>query len=187
MQRTILFCLTIIFAFLLCGCPGSREYRPLPKWEAKFFAQARKDIFPQDVRKNPEQFKSTLVVWTGIIKKIEPTQYNSTPFIKFTVEHHYFDWIEDDGIQREKYFVSPRGEGYFTAIWLDSPEYALFFKQFEVGDFLIAYGYPSVIINEVVGLDPTQNLRAIKPRWYRTDILDYGRPGEESKILKIAF
>jgi len=180
MQRTILFLLIAVSLFPVWGCPGivpgSRQYRPLPKWEARFYAQARQDVFPQDVRQNPERFKNTLIVWTGIIKRIERVQHNSSPFVRFIVEHHYFDWIEDFGAQRERFFVSPRGEGYFTAIWPDSEEDFPFLEQFSVGDFLIAYGYPSVIYNETVGLEPTQNLRAIKPRWYRTDVLDYGRP-----------
>jgi len=99
--------------------------------------------------------------------------------MQFTVEHHYFDWREDFGLQRERFFVSPHGEGHFTTIWPDSAEYAAFLEQFAVGDFLIAYGYPSVIHDDVVGLHPTQNLRAIKPRWYRTDALNYGRLGEK--------
>jgi hypothetical protein len=176
MQRIILCLLIAVLTFLLCGCPGTGVYQPLPKWEAKFFAQARRDVFPQDVRQNPERFKNTLVVWTGIIKKIEYVQHSSTPFVQFTVEHHYFSWIGHSTILGEKYLVSPRGEGYFTSIWPNSSEDAPFLKQFAVGDFLIAYGFPSVINNKMVGLDPTQHLRAIKPLWYCMDVLDFGRP-----------
>jgi hypothetical protein len=183
-QRIVLLLLAILSVLWLCGCPGAvpgtRQYQPLPKWEARFFAEARRDVFPQDVRGNPSHFRDTLVAWTGIVKKIEHMQYDSSPFVRFTVEHHYFDWAEDFGLQRERFFVSPRGEGGFTAIWPDSAENDAFLKQFAVGDFLIAYGYPSVVHSDVVGLDPTQNLRAIKPKWYRTDILDYGRPGKEA-------
>ena len=53
-----------------------------------------------------------------------------------------------------------------------------FVEQFAVGDMLIAYGYPSMIRDDVIGLFPTPNLRAIKPESYRTDILEYGRPNE---------
>jgi hypothetical protein len=30
-------------------------------------------------------------------------------------------------------------------------------------------------------------MRAIKPIWYRTDVLEYGRPGEPVKRLKAPF
>jgi hypothetical protein len=36
---------------------------------------------------------------------------------------------------------------------------------------LVAYGYPHAH-GDRVGLDPTENLRAIKPPWFRTDVLD---------------
>lgn len=192
-HRTNLFVpLLVGVSLLTCGCPGlvpgSRAYRPLPRWEAKFFTQARRDVFPNDVRQRPDAYKNTLVAWTGIITNIDFFNDGSTRAVRFTAEHHYFDWIEDFGIQRERFFLSLRGEGAFAAAWrANTPESCQFVEQFAVGDLLVAYGFPSQMRGEVVGLSPTQNLRAIKPQWYRMDILDYGRPGEPSKILKIPF
>jgi hypothetical protein len=72
--------------------------------------------------------------------------------------------------------------------WIaETPDDQKFVGQFAVGDMLIAYGYPSVIQNNYVGLNPSLNLRAIKAQWYRTDILDYGRPGGASKVLRTAW
>jgi hypothetical protein len=62
-----------------------------------------------------------------------------------------------------------------------------FIQQFAIGDMIIAYGYPSMIKDELIGIYPAQNIRPIKAKWYRTDVLDYGRPGEPSKILKTPF
>ena len=178
-------------AALTCGCPGlvpgSRVYRPLPQLEAQFFAQARRDVYPDDVRQRPDGYTNVLVAWTGVITSIDYFNDNRSRVVRFTAEHHYFDWVEDFGLQRERFFVSPRGEGAFAAAWrVDAPEDQKFVKQFAVGDLLIAYGYPSMIRSNVVGLYPTENLRAIKPRWFRMDILDYGRPGEPVKMLKTA-
>jgi hypothetical protein len=128
---------------------------------------------------------NTLVVWTGVITKIEFLSDVSPRSARFTAEHHYFDWIDDISIQRERFFLSPRGEGAFAVQWIaETPDDQKFVDQFAVGDMLIAYGYPRVIQNNYVGLNPSLNLRAIKPRWYRTDILDYGRPGGASKVLR---
>jgi len=84
-QRIVLLLLTTVWMLWLCGCPGavpgSRLYQPLPKWEAKFFAEARRDVFPRDVRQNPQRFRDDLVVWTGIIKKIEYVQFDSASFM----------------------------------------------------------------------------------------------------------
>jgi hypothetical protein len=171
------------------GCagvvPGSRPYTPLPKFEAKFFGQAKRDVFPDDVRKQPERFKDVLVVWTGIIRSVDYHNDGMSRVARITAEHVYFDWIEDFGIQHERFFLSPRGEGLFAAAWrIESPSDQQFIEQCAVGDLLIAYGKPSLIKDKVVGLFPTENIRGIKPEWFRRDILDYGRPGEPVKYLK---
>lgn len=185
----LLLCGVAVFT---SGCPGlapgSRAYRPLPQWESKFYAKARHDVFPNDVRQKPDSFTNVLVVWTGVITNIEFFNDSSSRVVRFTADHHYFDWVEDISIQRERFFLSPRGEGRFAAAWqAETPEDRKFVEQLAVGDMLIAYGYPSLIRSNVVGLYPTENIRSIKPQWYRTDILDYGRPGEPSKILKTAW
>src|SRR5947207_9353652 len=99
-HRTILFTLLLVaVAVLTNGCPGlapgSRAYRPLPQWEAKFYSQARRDVFPNDVRQKPAGFTNTLVVWTGVISNIEFFSDGSSRVVRFTADHHYFDWIED--------------------------------------------------------------------------------------------
>jgi hypothetical protein len=183
--------LTLIsFPLLLLGCPGffpgSQLYKPLPKWERQFFEKAKRDIYPNDVRKSSKTYEKALIVWPGIIKSITIDTENSSQIARFTIEHHYFDWIEDFGIQRERYFLSPRGEGLFAVAWrVDSKEDKLFIQQFAVDDMIIAYGYPSMIKDDLVGFYPTQNIRPIKPEWYRTDVFDYGRPGEPAKILRV--
>jgi hypothetical protein len=192
-HSTILLTLLLTgLAALTTGCPGlapgSGAYRPLPQWEAKFSAQARRDVFPNDVRQKPDGFTNTLVAWTGVITNIEYIGDPPPRMVRFYATHHYFDWIEDISIQRERFFLSPRGEGAFAVQWIaQSPNDQKFIDQFTVGDMLIAYGYPTVVRSNYVGLNPAQNLRAIKPQWYRMDILDYGRPGEPSKILKTAW
>lgn len=180
-----------LFLVVLAGCPimpGSRLYEPLPQWERQYFETARRDVFPDDVRKSPDEYKDTLVVWTGIIKTISIDTEDNERVARFTIEHHYFDWIEDNGIQREKFFLSPRGEGMFALGWaIDPARYDQFMEDFAVGDMIIAYGNPSMIKDQLISFYPTFTIRPVKPQWYRTDILDYGRPGEPSKVLKTAF
>jgi hypothetical protein len=190
-RRTAVALLLAGIAVVTCGCPGivpgSRPYRPLPQWEAKFAAEARRDLFPEDVRQKPDGFTNIMVAWTGIITNIEYIADAPPRFVRITAVHHYFDWIEDFGAQRERFFLSPRGEGAFAVRWIaETAEDQKFVDQFALGDMLIAYGYPTVIRSNYVGLNPTMNLRAVRPQWYRMDILDYGRPGEPIKFLKTA-
>jgi hypothetical protein len=186
--RTVLL---VGISILMEGChglpPGSRTYQPLPQWEAKFSAQAKRDVFPNDVRQKPNEAVNTLVVWTGVITNIEFRSDESSRFARLTVEHHYFDWTEDFSVQRARYFLSARGEGPFLVAWrVESSADQRFIDQFSIGDMLVAYGFPKVH-GDSIGLDPTENLRAIKPPWFRTDVLDYGRPGEPTTILKTVF
>ena len=176
---------------LTVGClavlQGSRAYQPRPKYEAKFAAQARHDVFPNDVRQHPDSFTNALVAWTGVITKIQYFTNISPRLVRFTATHHYFDWVEDPSGQPEKFSLSPRGEGAFAVQWVAQTEYDLsFVYQFAMGDMLIAYGYPTVIQSNYIGLYPSEYLRAVKPRWYRTNALDYGRPSEPSTVLKTA-
>ena len=165
--------------------PGSRAYQPLPKWEAGFAQKARRDVFPSQVRQDAAAWANTLVVWTGVIAAIDYKGDGAERSARILADHHYFDWIEDSGIQREKYFLSPRGDGRFAAYWgVGDPGDQQFIDQFDVGDMLVAYGNPSAVKPEFVGLSPTLNMRAIKPSQFRTDVLDYGRPGEPARRSK---
>lgn len=180
-----LFCLLTSSLFAFGAIPGSRPYAPLPKFEAKFFVEARRDLFPDDIRKEPDRFKDVLVAWTGVITSIDYFNDGTSQVARLTADHCYFDWIEDVSLQRQRFFPSPRGEGQFAVAWrVDTPADRQFIGQFAVGDLLIAYGNPSLIREKVVGLFPVQNLRGIKPEWFRRDVLDYGRPGEPTKRLK---
>jgi hypothetical protein len=179
-----------LFSFLLIGifagcavvAPRSRAYLPLPKWEAQFAAKARRDVFPNAVRHNPQKFTNTLVVWTGIIRSIDLFDDERTRIARFTADHHYFDWKENSG--PERFILSKRGEGQFAAAWRAEPlEDQKFVEQFAVGDMLIAYGYPSLIRSNVVGLYPTHNLRAIKPPYYET--FDFGESSVDLENLII--
>ena len=181
--------LVVAACSLVAGCyglvPGSRSYQPLPRWEAGYFAKARRDVFPSQVRQDPAAYQDALVAWTGVIVAIDYQGEGADRSVRITADHHYFDWIEDSGIQREKYFLSPRGDGRFAAYWrVGSPQDQQFVDQFAVGDMLVAYGNPSAVKPEFVVLGPTLNMRAIKPSQFRMDVLDYGRPGEPVRTLK---
>jgi hypothetical protein len=186
------FALSCILLLTLSGCfglvPGSRQYQPLPKWEASYYQQARRDVFPQQVLQQPALFRDSLVAWTGVITEIEYKGEGPSKAVRIIAEHHYFDWIEDSGVQRERFFLSPRGEGKFAVFWGvgDSADQK-FIDQFSVGDMLVAYGSPSFIAQDFIGLSPTKNIRGFKPNWFRMDVFDYGRPGEPVKTLKVPF
>jgi hypothetical protein len=176
--------------FTISGCmpleEGTRPYEPLPQWEKGYFDKARRDVYPDDVRRDPQKYRATLVAWTGIIKDIKFKSNKSYQIAVLTMKHHYFDWIEDEGDQQAKFFLSPKGEGDFALAYVGSQaeDSKSFISQFSVGDMIIAYGFPTEIKNSVVGLSPVKNIRSVNPEWFRTDILEYGRPGQPVRYLK---
>jgi len=181
----------VLTAVLLSAClfPGSRPYTPVNEQEREALAQARREVFPEDVRRDLEGHRSTLVAWVGIVESAHWLE-TEPPRAELLAEHHFWDWIEDYSVQREVAFVSPRGEGRFACA-------VPLLGSAKVGDplpaarsMIIAYGYP-----EAVGADSLVTLRCSVIRvapdgWYGTDIWDYGREfllrGDESdfKVLR---
>jgi hypothetical protein len=162
--------------------PGSNPYRPMPGLERQFYNVAKRKVFPDDVRNSPNKYTKSFIVWAGIIKQIDISEEEGTQVFQITVEHHYFNWIEDRDAPREMFFLSPRGEGTFIVAWSVSTaqEYP-FIRQFAVRDMIIAYGCPSIIEDDIIGFEPTVNIRPIKPQWFSTEVLDYGRSGKPVK------
>jgi hypothetical protein len=113
-----------------------------------------------------------VLLWTGIIKAVQPTQIAGGRGLRVFVEHHYWDFIEDYSIQRAIAFLSPRGEGPFEVLFaFDIPA-----EKVLVGDMAIVYGSPSGMADDGrrILLDGAV-LRTIRRELYATDIWDYGR------------
>ena len=78
----------------------------------EFMKRARRDVWRSDVRKDLSKHTTTLVAWTGVVA--ERRMFPDGKAMGFVIEHHYWDWVEDFGLQREHLFLSPRGEGKFA-------------------------------------------------------------------------
>ena len=176
-------------ALLLCyiilsGCPGivpgSKLYQGLSAPEEQHLQSANKEIYPNDVRADLQKYQSTKVAWPGIVTEATVTEKAGRVEIRFSVEHHYYDWILDYSIQQEKIFLSPRGEGLFTTVCIVKPDTAQL-RQFQSdtapGNLLIVYGRPENV-DEGVILLTCNFIRLFPKEWFRTDIFDYGRRGE---------
>jgi hypothetical protein len=161
--------------------PGSRVYKPVSDREAGVFARATRDVYPGDVRQAPERYRKSLVAWAGILRSYEVSKENELTTLRFNIEHRYFDWIEDFGLQPERLFLSPRGEGMFRAAWSMPVEaFASVPEKVHEGDLLIVYGYPAEVRDQVVGFYPTEYVRLIGKNAYTDKKLDYGRRGERA-------
>lgn len=117
-RRTILALLPtlVVFGGILSGC--TNRYTPVSEWERSVYDKSSKTVFPRDVIANPQAHHQTLVAWPGVLRSAYyETRVDGQTVVNLVVEHHYFDWLEDRSVQKEIYFLSPRGEGTFKAVW----------------------------------------------------------------------
>ncbi|MGK3991094.1 hypothetical protein WME99_49055 [Sorangium sp. So ce136] len=157
--------------------PGSRPYQPVSEREAAVFARAMRDIHPDDVRAHPDRHGKALVAWAGILRSYEVSKENDATVLRFDIEHRYFDWIEDFGIQQAHYFLSPKGEGTFRAAWsMPLEAFESVSDKIHHGDMLVVYGYPAEVRGQIVGIFPAEYVRLIQAELYAERQLDYSRP-----------
>lgn len=168
---------------------GSKRYSPQPgSYESELFARADSTSFPDDVRKSPKQYQEKLLRWTGVVRSAR----SSEALLVTDYEHHYWDWVEDYGAQRERAFVSPRGEGRFRctqelkAFGDTSPRLP------REGAFAVVYGILDHVEKDgTVALRCAPFIKTMEPQLYSKEIWDYGRDyllkGDKSdfKILRV--
>jgi hypothetical protein len=164
----------------LTGCPHTRKYLPVKGPETEVHPQAQRTIYPDDVRKELSKYQETLVVWPGIITERSVKDLGRTYEVSATFEHHYYDWLEDFSIQKEKIFLSPTGEGSFQMTWRllkkstdTTVESAMDYTR--LGTLGIAYGTPKSITPAGVVELEYKYIRLIGQEWYSTKIFQYGR------------
>lgn len=167
---------TIVVVCVIAGC--TQLYKTSSPWEESTFRKASFVVYPNDVRADPKARAETLVAWPGILDEVVFDTSTSTPYVRMLIRHHYFGWTID-GTTR-KYWLSPRGEGAFTATWPLKPEWDLseMRKLILPGDMVIVYGYARAVHDGIVDLGQAEYVRHIPRSLYRTDVISYGRPGE---------
>lgn len=164
----------------------TKVYQPSSNWEEAELKSSDFNIFPDDIRGNIEGYKNAKVAWAGIIKD---TQYHETASniqLGFIVEHHYFDWVQDQSVQRAKFFLSPNGEGKISAVWSIKKNAlsAEIQEASKAGNMIVMYGTPHHVENGIVYLSISY-VRTFPSYLFRTDVMDYGRPGEPVELINV--
>ena len=83
----------------------------------------RRDVYPDDVRRDLAAHRVE-VAWAGLSRE---AVFRGAPAhdVTVTMEHHYFDWIDDHSARPEHFFLSPRGEGLVRCRWPLDPSWDL--------------------------------------------------------------
>lgn len=190
LRRSLTLCLAPLALAALVGCPrsqGSRAFEPDSREGKALARQARHDVWPDQVRADPMKYASTLVAWAGVVVERRVLPEDRTLVI--VIEHHYWDFIEDLGKQREHMFLSPRSEGRFAITeWMNDQTMNPGFLP--VGAMAVVYGKPvHVTPDQVVVLDYKWSITIQEGR-FATNVRDYGRAyldrGDQSdlKVLR---
>jgi hypothetical protein len=181
------FIFTLFAAGLAASCTSNAPYHPASPPEGIEFGQARCDVYPEDVRKDPARYAQTRVVWAGIISSNDVQEAESAGKFRLdtVLEHHYFAWKEDRYPGGVKLPISARGEGMFRLRWHvhqndpeatvdDAAQYAA------PGDLAMVYGTPESVDEDGTIVLRYHYLRIVRPAHFTTKGLSYGRLGEPS-------
>ncbi len=158
--------------FLAGGCVVG--YQPLTPMERSAFQQARFDIYPDDVRDNPDKYRGENIAWAGIIQESEFYEQNDRYEIVLLLEHRYFDWKVDRTSSPNMLFPSMEGEGLFQTRWYlkKNADLEYFMMRFAAGNLALVYATPDTVIDDVILLDASY-IRIIEKEFFRADQVHY--------------
>lgn len=172
-----LFWIIFSLIILLSSCLSSRLYQPMNDTENVYYININKNIWPDDVRSNIENYAEEFVGWAGIVQQYR-IENNA---VRFTMTHHYYDWIEDFGYAKGPILLSPDGEGDIIGYYIlrqDITEDQLNeFTKDLLGDCIILYGFPNEIMENGEILMDTKYARRISKKNVDPEWRSYGRQG----------
>ena len=182
MNRVIALSL-LALPLLAVSCAHNMPYRPATHNEQLEYHRSLIDLYPDDVRRNLDQYTNTVVAWSGVIHDTEAHEGTNGMFVATTtIEHKYYEWEVDHSAGGEKINLSLRGEGTFRIEWpvhrreakatsADAEEYA------GPGKMIIVYGIPDGIEDNTIILK-YHFLRVLDKDHFTMTQYDYGRFGQ---------
>jgi len=176
----VIWVITVLFP----GCV--RNYAPLSSWENRELLKSNLRVHPEDVRQNLKRLQNTQVAWTGIIQESEFYENENNYEVILLMEHHYFEWKEENFDPEKMYYLSSGGEGLFQTYWYlkKSADLDHFTERFAPGNLAIVYALPDTVIDEVV-LVESRYVRIIDRQHFRIGQSDYIPPEALARPKKL--
>lgn len=181
--KLVFFSPILLILYACPMAPGSRIYKPM-NIEQTYFTQSTRCFLPNDAKNFKSEInKNKLLNWTGIIKNVKTENVADSLKFTITVDHKYWDFIEDFSIQDEKIFLSEKGEGefYFTKKYPLSYQSKLdsISNHYKINDFIICYGNLKNNFENIPELNAHFS-RVIPLKFYSTNIWRYAAKKEEN-------
>jgi hypothetical protein len=173
--------LMVTMFFLTC----SLNYKPASDWEKREFENARFDVYPEDIRENLAEYKTTEVAWAGIIQVSERYENPNSQEFALLMEHRYFDWKPTYRNSNIIYHPSASGEGLFQTSWFLKKDADLDFysELYAPENLALVYGVPDTVINDVVFLK-CKYIRIIKKGDFFPEYYNYVPEGRAPYVEK---
>ncbi len=182
--------LTLLAAGLVTSCAYNAAYTPADRPEKMEFGNDHKDVYPEDVRKDPAAYAKVRVAWAGVVVTNDASDDDSDDKITMhtVFEHHYFNWQVDDTAGCKRLLISPRGEGRFRMKWKMDRRIADASTgdamQFAVpGSVAVIYGTPESVEEDGTIVMHYRYIRIYGPTHFTGKYLDYGRIGEPYRVV----
>jgi hypothetical protein len=171
--------LLLLVALVVAGCTSA--YRPISTLESDALSRSKRDVFPEDFRNLKVPLGSVEVAWAGVIRDSKVSDAGDHYAVEFEIQHHYFDWIQDN----LRFHLSPRGEGLLRTKWalFKSLKPETVANEVRAGRMIVIYGVPESVTSGALVMRASY-LRTFSPEVFRTNTMDYGRPGSPVKVLK---
>jgi hypothetical protein len=67
------------------------SYKPISDWEQREFDKADRNVKPNEVRKNLEEYRDVTAAWAGIILEVETQELSDCYKVTLLLEHFYYD------------------------------------------------------------------------------------------------
>lgn len=162
----------LIVLFFLGGCV--RNYSPQTSWESQEFQKSDFTIHPDDIRKNLSLWNEFQIAWVGVIQETEFYETETHFEVILLLEHHFFDWKEENFEPDQMYYPSSLGQGLFQTSWYlkKSADLEYFKTRFTPGNLAIVYALPDTVIQEVV-LVNSRYIRIINRKNFSLDQSSY--------------
>jgi hypothetical protein len=162
----------LIVLLLLGGCV--RNYSPLSSWESQEFQNSDFTIHPNDIRQNLSLWKDFQIAWVGVIQECEFYETETSYEVILLLEHHYFDWKEENFEPDQMYYPSSLGQGLFQTSWYlkKSADLEYFKTRYIPGNLAIVYALPDTVIKDVVLVD-SRYIRIIDRKNFSLDQSSY--------------
>ncbi|HMH24873.1 MAG TPA: hypothetical protein VK563_24025 [Puia sp.] len=152
---------------------SSGHYKPDP-WEAGYFKNALRSVFPADLISTGDKYDNRLLLLIGVVDSVTVRTDGDSAVIWLRIENKYWDFTEDHSVQDEVMFVSPKGGGpFYSSIKMPASAEVSSIRRYPFENkLLFVYGHLQGFSGGIPVI-AAQEIKWISYFWYSLNIFSY--------------